>query len=295
MRPTALLMLLMLVPVPACKEGQKPTRKDPGLQQVPAPAPAAGAREDRLTLLTYNVLANPGRADQRIPPLIRLLERSGADIIALQEVAPWFLRKLSRHPWARAYHPTIFNKKVAGPGGQFILSRFPIKRSSRHLHPGPQRRVLVIAEVLVRGEVWAVATTHMESFLKDGPIRARQLDQIFEQLSSYDRAVVLGDFNFGDGEQPETGRLAAGYTDVWTALKPDRPGYTWDIEKSEMAKKGSFPGEKSRRIDRILFRSSGWRPASVKIIGDQPVIPGELGLFPSDHFGLVGVLEKPKK
>ena len=71
---------------------------------------------------------------------------------------------------------------------------------------------------------------------------------------------------------------------------PDDPGLTWDIKKSKMAKKESFDGEKSRRIDRILVRSSAWQPKSIRIIGDEPVVPGERDLFPSDHFGLVGVL-----
>jgi hypothetical protein len=55
-----------------------------------------------------------------------------------------------------------------------------------------------------------------------------------------------------------------------------------------MAKSGSFPGEKSRRIDRILLRSAVWKPGSIRILGDAPVMPGDRSLFPSDHFGLVG-------
>lgn len=49
---------------------------------------------------------------------------------------------------------------------------------------------------------------------------------------------------------------------------------------------------KSRRLDRILIRSSLWKPASVRIVGDQPVTPGDKSLFPSDHFGLTGTVTR---
>ena len=57
-----------------------------------------------------------------------------------------------------------------------------------------------------------------------------------------------------------------------------------------MARGGSFPGEKSARIDRILLRSPGWKPKEVAIIGDKPIHPGKKDLFPSDHFGVKGTL-----
>ena len=59
-----------------------------------------------------------------------------------------------------------------------------------------------------------------------------------------------------------------------------------------MAKKGSFPGEKSRRLDRILLRSSVWKPREIRMIGDQPINPGKKDLFPSDHFGLLAGLHR---
>ena len=135
-----------------------------------------------------------------------------------------------------------------------------------------------------------VATTHAESFLEDGPTRAQQLEVIFGRLAGSGDALVLGDFNFGDGE-PEEARVPAEYVDLWRALRPDEPGFTWDIERSEMARVGSFPGEPSRRLDRIYLRSQRTRGRSIEIIGDQPVHPGRRELFPSDHFGLAATLE----
>ena len=75
-----------------------------------------------------------------------------------------------------------------------------------------------------------------------------------------------------------------------SALHGERPGYTWNIEESEMARKGSFVGEPSRRLDRILVRLAGYRPKSATIVGDSPARGREKNIFPSDHFGLVAVL-----
>jgi len=245
-----------------------------------------------LGLLTYNVLADPDPTDARTSALLKILGHSGADVLALQEVAPWFLTRLMAEPWVKGYRATTFDGQVSAPGGQMVLSRLPIARSGVRLLPGPQRRTVVLAVIeLGGGRQVAVATAHMESYLDDGPIRARQLDQIFALVAPFDAAVVLGDLNFGDGEQPESARLDRRYTDLWLALRPGDPGHTWDIERSIMARRGSFKEEQSRRLDRILVRVAGYRPQAVRIIGRQPVKPGG-EVFPSDHFGLIGTIAR---
>ena len=288
------LILLLVVLFPACKAQCPPPRQqvvDQQLRPEKSPPPAA-INVKSIRLLSYNVLADGVHLSRRIPPLMELLRRSDAEIIALQEVAPWFLRRLARQPWYGRYHATRFDGRVAAPGGQMVLSRFPITRSSSHLLPGRQRRTVVIARVPINGRELAVATTHMESFLADGPLRARQLDLIFALLEGAQDAVLLGDFNFGDGEQPDTGHLDRRFSDLWQKLRPNEPGYTWDMQRSEMARLGAFPGEKSRRLDRILVRVKGFTPVSVRIIGQHAVPGGKPVVHPSDHFGLVGQLRR---
>jgi tyrosyl-DNA phosphodiesterase 2 len=225
----------------------------------------------------------------RIPALLAVLQRADADIIALQEVAPWFSRVLENTPWLQSYVPSRLHGRTAYPGGQHILSRWPIRDSRARVLPGRQRRTVLISDVVLDGEVLQVVTTHMESFLEDGPTRAEQLDAIFALLDKSTDAIVLGDFNFGDGEAEEA-RIPSDFTDAWVALRQNEPGFTWDIERSEMARDGSFPGEPSRRLDRILLRSSHWRAASVRIVGNQPVQSTRPDLFPSDHFGVTAKL-----
>ncbi len=100
----------------------------------------------------------------------------------------------------------------------------------------------------------------------------------------------MGDFNFGDYEDLENSRIPDVWKDPWKILRPGERGYTWNIQKSVFAKQNSFKDENSRRLDRILVHSDYWHPAEVRILGDEPYIPGTRDRFPSDHFGLVTVL-----
>ena len=260
-------------------------------------SPTTPPTPSHLRLLSYNVLADPVAVEQRIPALLRTIAAAQPDVLALQEVAPWFLAWLEGAKWFAGFELARIAGDVARPNGQVIASRLPIRTSRFVALPGDQARTLLISELELdaRARV-VVATTHMESFLEDGSIRAAQLDRIFAELAPAGRdpsvaaTVFAGDLNFGDGEQPETAHLDPGFVDAWTHLRPGEPGFTWDIEASEMARRGSFVGEPSRRLDRILIRSREWAPRSIAIVGDRPVEPGRRELFPSDHFGLLAEL-----
>ena len=262
---------------------------------LPVPPAAAGdaPAPDRLTVVTCNILAEEIPSARRQAALLNLLEESGADVIALQEVGRSWRDALLGAAWVKAsYGWTREGASPLVPNGNFILSRHPIRKASSATLPGRQGRTGLKAVIDVGGRELAVATTHMESRLEDGPVRAKQLDALFRLLRDAEDAVLLGDLNFGDGEEPETTHLEKAYADLWLSLRPGEAGFTWNIEASEMARKGSFPGERSRRLDRILVRSTAWKPKAVRIIGDQPVTPGDRKLFPSDHFGVVGVIER---
>lgn len=262
-----------------------------------------------LVVLTYNVLATPLFEKLRTKALLDVLQTSDAHIIALQEVDGWFLRALVAAPWvAERYHVSSRGGQPFAPGGQLILSRFPIEDLDVVVMPGRQRRTLMIAHITVGGRRMAVATTHMESFLDDGPVRAQQLDGVFSLLGRAPDAIFLGDFNFGDGEQPETKHLDPAYVDLWTQLRPGDPGFTWNMADNPMARIGAFVGEGDRRLDRVLVRSAVWRGKSVTMVGHHsagkrsltpeqrtmiempdrrgPPKTEDIEVFPSDHYGL---------
>ena len=291
LRPLPFLVAIAVAT--GCSEDapSKPTPPPIPAPDTASPAPPATPFDNKLRVLTYNVLADPTFHEHlRVPALLDILEASGADVIALQEVAPWFIDSLRRRPWTKSYHFSRHGGEVVAPGGDLILSRYPI-RSSRYVElPSEQRRGVLWSEIELGAEVLAVATVHLESPLEDGPLRRKQLERVFEILADYPRAILLGDFNFGDGEA-EGAAIPSLYSDPWRGLNPDAPGYTWDMERSQMAREGAFAGEQSRRLDRILVRWPGSEPRKATIIGNRPVaVPG---VFPSDHFGLVAEVGLP--
>jgi endonuclease/exonuclease/phosphatase family metal-dependent hydrolase len=269
-----------------------------------------------LRLLTYNILASPVYVKLRSKKLLSILERSNADIIALQEVTGWFLDALVHAPWIGGYQMTRTKEgEPFAPGGQLILSRKPIESVRAVILVGGQRRTLLIANIRVGGRLMSVATTHMESYLDDGAVRAAQLTTIFELLAPAEDALLMGDLNFGQSAQPETSRLDPAYVDVWTVLRGDEAGFTWDIADNPIARIGAFVGEPSRRLDRILLRSPQWKPKIVSIIGNRSAGQRKLSrsdrmmiempdrvsdkdkeptidVFPSDHYGLTAVFER---
>lgn len=284
MRATFLLWMLCLFSF-ACHKAEQTSG---GPVHSKDTSQATSSSPTTLTLLTYNVLADPRKASQRIPKLLEILGKSKADIIALQEVSPWFLKSLNKQSWVKPYYRVGSNKGKVAPGGLYLLSKLPVKEYHYERLPSKQGRGFLMAKYRWHGRSFAVGTVHLESPLKAGALRAKQMKAAFSRLGRAEGSVLLGDYNFGDGEQPETATLPNHYIDPWPMIYPNQYGYTWNREVSEMAKKGSYPGEKSRRIDRILLRSEYWRPESIEILGNRPVVPGQKSLFPSDHFGLLG-------
>jgi endonuclease/exonuclease/phosphatase family metal-dependent hydrolase len=264
----------------------------PPAAERPAPRAASGPPTlTQLRVLTYNVLADPVEVPLRVPRLFEIMRDANADLLMLQEVAPWFVELLERDGWLRDYEAAHIDGRLALPNGQMILSRFPIARSRARQLSGRQGRTVLVSEItLSTTDAIVLATTHMESYLEDGPIRAQQLDEIFAELGDESAPTLFaGDLNFGDGEQPDTAHLDPAFVDLWTALRPTDPGFTWNIERSPMAAAGSFVGEPSRRLDRMLLRGAAWVPGTIEIIGDRSVTEHP-ALFPSDHFGLVAEL-----
>jgi endonuclease/exonuclease/phosphatase family metal-dependent hydrolase len=228
--------------------------------------------------------------EKRTPALLRLLKDSKADLMALQEAQPWFMARLQKEEWIKDYKIAQPKTKSGEPCELCVLSKIPLEKVIYLELPGRLGRGALIVRCKIGGRSVALATVHLESFLEDGPVRAKQLEAVFPKLKDADDAVLLGDFNFGDGEK-ETASLEKSFTDLWNALHPKEPGYTWDKEASPMALQGSFPDEKSRRLDRILVRSGYWKAKDISLLGDHPVSEKEKDLFPSDHFGLTATLE----
>lgn len=245
---------------------------------------------EEVKLLTYNVLADDEHAKLRVPELLDLIEKSNADIIALQEVAPWFLEEILKQAWSKNYHFPKVEQALLVPRGLLILSKQPITEAKWGFIGGRQGRAYLTIQTKILDQPFTIATSHLESFLESGQTRAEQMEIIFTQINKHKNAIFLGDFNFGDKEAEEKS-IPNTFKDSWMATNPNEPGYTWNIELSPMAKQGSFPNEKSRRLDKVLIKSKSFIPFKSTIIGDKPITGSEM-IFPSDHFGLISSIKK---
>lgn len=245
-----------------------------------------------LSVLTLNVLADPWKVEQRIPPLLDILESSDADIIALQEVAPWFAQQLATESWLSNYHyPKTDSGLPAIAHEHLVLTKLPQTSQQLLSLPSQQGRIAYFVTINLNNRPLTLVTLHLDSYLEDGPIRAQQLNTVFQNIPADHDAIVLGDFNFGDSEQPDTDAISPDFQDPWLLLHPNAPGYTWDRSLNPKARRDSFPREKSRRLDRILFRSPNLTPKAISLIANQPVSKTKPPLFPSDHFGLLATFQ----
>ena len=265
-----------------------------------------------IRVLSYNVLHHDdgfldwidarihGRAtaSERMATTLSLLEHEDADLIALQEVTIPFLNELKeKFP---DYHLATTLKPEWGtiaeflspPHGLVILSKWSFSSMviDRALMPSQLGRRMLLITVQAGGHPLTVATCHLDSFREEHRTRTQQLHQFFKLLAAADNAILLGDFNFGDGEQPETAALRQDYRDAWLAFHPEDPGLTYDVEHNPLAAINGLSHEQGRRLDRILLRTPDWVPIDIYRFGTQPVAIEGKEYYASDHYGVVVTL-----
>ncbi|MFJ2916095.1 poly(A) polymerase [Streptomyces sp. NPDC087307] len=255
----------------------------PVSEDAPAPASSSGP----LTLLTWNTLWDRYDSDRidtarRRPLLLDALRAADADVIALQETEPALLSLLLATPWVRGGY-TLW----ADPAGRdvadcglLLLSRVPVREAGLHAL-GPHKAVAAVVVDGPGGPV-TVAATHLSS--DHSPDGARRRDAELADLATGLAAIegelaLLGDFN-DSGDTPQD-RL--GMTDAWSRVHgPDDRTPTFDPSVNPLAAVSSLTGRVSR-LDRVLVRPDGLRPASAVLLGD---VPAPDGLYVSDHFGV---------
>ncbi|MFD3457475.1 poly(A) polymerase [Streptomyces sp. NPDC058691] len=263
-------------------------------------APGATAGGGEVRVLTWNTLWD--RYDghlietaRRRPLLLRALERSGADVIALQEVEPRLLAMIIAEPWVREHYVLGTAPDGTGTGtgthevaehGLLLLSRLPVREAAVHAL-GPHKAVTAITVETAQGPL-VVAATHLTSdHSEDGPARREtELARLAEGLAGVEipGLVVLGDFNDG-GDAPVR---ALGLRDAWTDVHGAADTTpTFDPAANPLAAVNSLSGRASR-LDRVLLREGGGlRATAARLRGGSPAPDG---LFPSDHYGVEAVL-----
>jgi endonuclease/exonuclease/phosphatase family metal-dependent hydrolase len=256
-----------------------------GLFATASPA-AADGHDRRLEVLTFNI--HHGAGEDGVLDLERVatvIEDSGADVIAMQEVdrhfsarsewvdqPAWFAERLDMHV---AYAANL-DLDPLNPGeprrqyGTAILSRYPIMDSRNTLlpmYPGQEQRGLLEATIKVRSNTVVVANTHLTH--NNNAERQEQADKVVEVLGGRDVPTVLtGDLN-ATPDAPEIQTLTGVWDDAWAEVGAG-PGYTYDAANP------------TKRIDYVLHSSQVQARAAEVISTDA-----------SDHLPVLAVLDVP--
>jgi tyrosyl-DNA phosphodiesterase 2 len=242
-----------------------------------------GVAREALTVTTFNVWFDSYFAEERYGAIAQLLSGDMADVMVFQEVTPAALAVFHEQPWIREHY---FSASMVGGDlgnyGMLMLSRLPVTRASYTALPTKLARGFLAAEFTVDGTPLVVCSVHLESGKRNSRLRARQLRTIFRAMRSADDAILLGDFNMRDAENP---RIGVPYRDVWLALRPDDAGFTEDTTINLM-RFDSKNKHRQVRFDRVLTKGSSWSALDIELFGTEPVSPDNPRVFPSDHFGV---------
>ncbi|MGE5358633.1 MAG: endonuclease/exonuclease/phosphatase family protein, partial [Bacteroidales bacterium] len=187
---------------------------------------------------------------------------------------------------------------VYATGSRLYQASVPFTLPDGTTAPVPQG--WMTADVRVRGARFKFVNTHLMSVVPEPPdalayttwLQTQQATELLGALQGTSLPIVLvGDFNSG-AEFPQQGPdktptaamiAAAGYTDVWAAVKPGVLGYTWGLYREDQPYPNLIvPSSPVERIDLIF--SAGVVPTSIAQTGTTI---GSLGVFASDHTGVM--------
>jgi endonuclease/exonuclease/phosphatase family metal-dependent hydrolase len=261
-----------------------------------------------LRVLTLNIWNLSGHWRSRREAILGVVRRCTPDVVCLQEVvanergnqAEWLASELG--DWSVAY---AGEPLVAGTArfGNAVLSRWPIETdSSAQLPYVPDE--LEVQRVVVHARTGGVDvfSTHLAWQLHDAALRERQVQALVRFVSERtDPAAPLGPVVAGDlNAEPDSSavRYLAGLAsldgtsvylqDAWRLAGDGGTGITW----SNLNPHAALDREPDRRIDYIFSgfhgRDGGGRPVECRVVADEPAD----GIWPSDHFGLLAVLQR---
>jgi len=214
---------------------------------VPAPAPASPG-DDTVRIMTYNIHHGfnvTGRLD--LESVASVIEASGAEIVALQEVSRGSLHtgSVDAASWLaqRLQMEMTFGPTTEGyPWGNAVLSRYPFGTIRNVPLPPPdltQTRAYIEADLDVEGKTLHLLATHLHHVTSEPGPRQQQAQTLLDAWNRSESTVLAGDLNATPG-QPEiqllaeaglvnvTAQLAAGPVQTYSADAPRRQiDYIW--------------------------------------------------------------------
>lgn len=269
-----------------------------------------------IRVLTLNVQTDGSGG--RIPGLVDLIRRSGANVVGLQE---WGKNAAPDGAKALGFNFRKLNDDTA------LLSRFPIGTR-------PSRSLLGAPIVLEDGRTMMVYSLHLfykpyqpyqllgipyeggrfikteeEAIDEARKARGADIDKAVSELAGVKTPVILvGDFNepsYLDWTQatadakrhplkvawPATFAFAkVGLRDSYRVVYPDemaKPGYTWTPTT-----RPDDPKDHHDRIDFVLFRGDGLHVRHVQIVGENAENADiVISPYPTDHRGVLATFD----
>lgn len=219
---------------------------------------------DPIKVMTYNIHSGFNAAGrQDLEAIARVIEDSGADIVALQEVsrvrlldggadlAAWLSERLDM--------PYLFKGTEDPNWGNAILSRYPIVDWGWGSLPR-------VDTLIGRGYLWAsidvgasqpllVIDTHLHHLEPDSGVRQEQVQVLLDFWAEEDYTIVLGDLN-AEPNSTEIRMIAdSGLLDAWSSIGIG-PGFTFSSS------------DPNSRIDWI-WHTSELQPIGIEVIQTQ--------------------------
>jgi endonuclease/exonuclease/phosphatase family metal-dependent hydrolase len=186
-------------------------------------------------VLSYNIHSaynSDGRQDPE--SIARVIEASGADVVALQEVSRgWLIDGATDLPeWLsrRLAMPYLFRGTTDPVWGNAILSRYPVIAQG-------WGRLPLAGTLLARGYLWAeievgsaepllVIATHLHHIESEHGPRLEQVPVLLELWNGRPHSLLMGDLN-SEPDYPEMDLIReAGFVDAW-AEAGEGDGYSW--------------------------------------------------------------------
>jgi endonuclease/exonuclease/phosphatase family metal-dependent hydrolase len=245
-------------------------------------------------VMTLNVNAYGERHGpwyQRRPLIVAAIHVAHPDVVALQAVAldPVVEGGLDQamqlahdlRDYAVVYHSVMRHDDGREDGLAFLSRQAAVatrayRLSRREGREDPLRRVLLHTTFAAPGGLLHIFNGHF-SWVKEQA--GDNIAEALPHLCGVHGAVALaGDFNQTPDSEALARLRAAGFSDAWSALHPDAPGFSFHED-----------GALSRRIDYVLLNAA----AASRLRAAQLVLDGPGSRRASDHAALVIDLDDP--
>jgi len=288
-------------------------------RECAAARPGLPAGADSLRLLTYNAgllrlgpWANPPYVEERFPHLSGGLLRSGADIVAVQEIyeKPHIDELLRQVGAMFPFHARVDSGTVPVKfhNGLMFLSKFPIEAQALHIHTHAASieklmgsKSMLVAKVLSPlGKLLLVnmhttaGGTHPEGVDAIRQSELKEALMVCEDGSREGyRSMVVGDLNAGPEASPINYGLMldSGYTDLVLQAAGEADMRTWDPE-NPLNKTGPHASGAMQRIDHMLAHpQAGIVARTAQRVFTESFVPTAIGpVTLSDHYGVLATL-----